>query len=32
MSNKTLTLGQAAAWCGGQIAPELEERPILTPA
>ena len=28
MSNKTLTLGQAAAWCGGQIAPELEERPF----
>ena len=29
MSNKTLTLGQAAAWCGGQIAPELEERPFF---
>ena len=29
MSNKTLTLGQAAAWCGGQIAPALEERPFL---
>ena len=29
MSNKTLTLGQAAAWCDGQIAPELEERPFF---
>ena len=29
MSNKTLTLGQAAAWCGGQIAPELEDRPFF---